>query len=214
MKIQVGNKNLTIRKWKGKDKKAFINALKKNDVQQNEIMDVLVYSCIEEDVVLSVDEFRYVLSRIRAYSLGEDISIDFLCSECGTLYTKIFKLKDIIRYTYNGLNEIKVQGHVIELGEIKNKDAYVELVLKDPLYDLLLRVESIDGDDAFTLESLISTFDELDVDVLDEIIDIWESSKFKLDDLNIVTCSNEQCGKETTYVFDELPSFFPESWIS
>ena len=213
MKIQVGNKSLTIRKWKGKDKKAFVGALKKKEINESAVMDALVYSCIEENTVLSVDEFRYALSRIRAYSLGEDISIEFYCDDCGTVYTRTFQLKDIITYVYEPLKEIKVDGYTIKLGEIKNRNVYSKLIAEDPLYDLLLRIEAVNGDDAFTLDSLMDMFDDMDVDVLTEILEIWEDAKFKVNDINIVKCTNEECGKETKFKFDELPGFFPASWF-
>ena len=77
MKIKLGNKELTIRKWKGRDKKKFMAAVNAELLDEQEITNSLVYDCIEEDVALSDDEFKYMLSKIRAYSLGEDISIEF-----------------------------------------------------------------------------------------------------------------------------------------
>lgn len=210
MKIKVGDNNLTIRKWKGKDKKAFVKAINKKDISENEVMDTLVYSCIEENVVLSIDEFRYVLSRIRAYSLGEEIKIDFYCDECGSIHKETFQLKDIIRFSYKELKEITVNDLTISLGPIKNKKIYNKLISEDEVYDLILRIEKINGDDAFTLDSLLETFDELDVDILTEVFEIWESSKFTVEDINDVTCS---CGSKSSFKFDELPGFFPTSWF-
>lgn len=213
MKLKVGDKTLTIRKWKGKDKKAFVKAFKNKTLDENEIMNTLVYNCIEEDVVLSVDEFRYALSRIRAYSLGEDLSIDFYCEDCGTIHKHDFKIKDIIRCTYSPLYEIKAKDVRIKLGAIKNRDSYVKLVAEDELYDLLLRIDSINGDNSFTLDGLIEMFDDMDIDVLTDVLEQYESAKFKVDDINIVRCSNPECGKEVKYKFDNLPGFFPPSWF-
>ena len=211
MKIKVGNKNLTIRKWKGKDKKNFINALKKKDIDENEVMQALVYSCIEESAALSVDEFRYVLSRIRAESLGEEIKIEFYCTKCGELYTKTFLLKDIISFSYNELKEIKVDGVHIVLGEIRNKEFYIKKVSEDQLYDLLLRIKSYNGNDTFTLSELEEMFDDMDIDTLDKVLQIYNDAKFKVLDVNTVQCPS--CSHQTKYKFDELPGFFPQSWF-
>lgn len=212
MKIQVGNKTLTISKWKGKHKKEFISAINNNQDNQNEekIKNILVYSCIEEDVVLTPDEFRYVLSRIRAYSLGEEIKIDFYCPKCGETFEKIFQIKDIIRPEYKKLQEIKVQDLEIKLGEIKNKEIFYEKILEDPIYELLFKVKSFNGNDTFNLEELEELFDNLDIDVLEKVLEIYEEHRFQIDDINSVTC---ECGNSMVFEFDELPGFFPENWF-
>lgn len=211
MKITVGNKELTIRKWKGKDKKKIVKALSAGtDDDQFTILNALVYDSIEEDVTLSTDEFKYVLSRIRAISIGEGVDIEFYCDSCGNNFDRHFELKDIIRYSYTELSEINVPGAKIKLGEIKNKKYYVEKVVQDDIYDLLLRVEEINGNSAFTLDTLEEFFDDLDLDVLTEIVQIFEDSKFTVDDVNEVTC---KCGKVQQYQFDEIPGFIPESWV-
>lgn len=211
MKLKVGNNNLTIRKWKGKDKKNFMSLINGEEVNEHEIMESIVYSCIEEDVVLSVDEFKYVLSRIRAYSLGEGISVEFYCESCGSVFKQDFKLSDVYSYTYTELNEIKVPGYTIKMGDIKNKDFYIEKIKEDSLYDFLLRIESINGDDTYDLEKLEELFDEMDIDILTDILDQYEDARFKLKDINTVKCPS--CFKETKYQFDELPGFFPDSWF-
>lgn len=210
MELNLGDKKITIRKWKGKDKKNFINSLKKANIDQNEIMQALVYSCVEENVTLSQDEFKYVLSRIRAVSLGEKISIEFYCDACGNVQAQEFNLKDVIRYTHKPLSEIAVGDLRIKLGEIRSREVYLQKIEEDPNYDFLLRIEEINGDDAFTLEDLEKKFDDLDLDVLTEVMAKFNESRFKIDDINVVKC---KCGKEQTYQFDELPGFLPESWF-
>jgi hypothetical protein len=211
MKIDIGSKQINIRGWKGKDKKAFLNALKVEKIDENNVMDTLVYSCIEEDIILSTDEFKYVLSRIRAISLGEEINIEFYCTKCGELYKKDFLLKDIIRWSYNNLKEIKVQDIIIKLGEIKNKTIYIQKIAEDELYDLLLRIESFNGDTSFTLDELIDKFDNLDLSIISNIIEQYENAKFKLLNINTVECP--KCKNKTDFEFDELPGFFPQSWF-
>lgn len=211
MKIKVGNKNLTIRKWKGKDKKNFLKLLNKEKLDEVQIMEAMVYSCIEEEIILSIPEFKYVLSRIRAYSIGENINIEFYCEDCGEMFNKDFKLSDIYSYTFKNINEIKSNDIVIKLSEIRNKDFYIKKISEDELYDFLLRIESINGNDTMDLSQIEDYFDELDVDVLTDILEQYENTKFKLLDIHTVKCEN--CESETLYQFDELPGFFPSAWF-
>ncbi len=211
MEIDLGSKKINIRSWKGRDKKAFLKALKDEDVQENVVMNALVYNCIEEDVILSIPEFKYVLSRIRAISLGEELEIEFYCTECSTIHKQKFLLKDIIKYSYTNLKELKYQNIIIELGEIKNKEIYIQKIAQDPLYDLLLRVESFNGNNTFTLEELEEKFDDLDLNILTEIITQFDDAKFTVLDENYVTCP--ECKDKVLFEFDELPNFFPESWF-
>lgn len=212
MKIKVGDKTLTIRKWKGRNKKEFVKALKSENLNEMQVMDTLVYSCIEEDAILSVDEFRYVLSKIRTYSLGDDVEVEFYCEKCGEVFKKQLKISDIIKYTYKDLKEIKVDDVHIVLGNIRNKDAYISKVSEDEDYDIFFRIESINGNDAFTMDELIDMFDDMDIDTLTKVMEIWEESRFKLDDVSDIECPS--CSHVTKFRFDEIPGFFPESWFT
>lgn len=210
MKIIVGDKNLTITKWKGKNKKDFIRLVNDQDSNNQQLLETLVYSCIEEDVILSTEEFRYVLTRIRAYSLGELIKFEFLCDECQEVFHREMELNDIITYSHKTLKDIKVPGAKIKFGDIKNKAIYTEKIAEDPDYDFLFRIASINGNDTFTLSELEEILDNLDIDVLEEVMSIYEEHRFKVQDVNTVTCD---CGNEMQFKFDELPGFFPENWF-
>ncbi|UOK16787.1 hypothetical protein [Vibrio phage phiKT1024] len=209
-KIKMGDKTLTINKWKGRNKKEFTRLLNDPEKNEQQMMESLVYSCIDEDVVLSTDEFRYILSQIRAHSLGEDINFEFYCDKCNETFKKTLRISDIIRFNHKPLKNIKVDGVKIKLGEIKNKEIYAEKVVEDPLYDFLMRIEEINGNDTFSLLELEEIIDELELDVLEEVMKIYEDHRFKIDDINTVTC---ECSHEMTFKFDELPGFFPESWF-
>lgn len=211
MKLKLGNKTVTIRKWKGKDKKALINALKANENKDQSVIKSLVYSCIEEDVALDVQELQYVLMHIRALSLGDTFNIDLHCDSCNTESKYTYKISDVIRYSFIDKNILQSGDVTIKLGKIRNKEFYLKKVVEDSMYDLLLRVESFNGDESFTLDELIEKFDDLDVDVLDDIINQWETTRFKLDDINEVECPN--CHNKELYKFDAIPNFFPESWL-
>lgn len=211
MKLKLGNKTVTIRKWKGKDKKSLINALKSNENKEQSVINSLVYSCIEEDVILDVQETQYVLMHIRAISLGDHFNITLHCDECDTHSEHSCKISDKIRYSFIDKDVLQSGDVVVKIGNIKNKDFYLKKITEDSMYDLLLRVESFNGCDTFTLDELIEKFDDLDVDVLDDIINQWETTRFKVDDINEVECPN--CHNKELYKFDAIPNFFPDSWI-
>lgn len=211
MKLKLGNKSVTIRKWKGKDKKALIKALKANENKDQSVINSLVYSCIQEDVILDVQEIQYVLMQIRALSLGDDFDITLHCDSCDADSKHRFKITEVVRYSFIDKDVLQSGDVTVKLGKIRNKDFYLKKVAEDSMYDLLLRVESFNGDDAFTLDELIEKFDDLDVDVLDDIIGQWESIRFKLDDINEVECP--KCHNKELYKFDAIPNFFPDSWV-
>lgn len=209
--IEIGSGKITIRKWKGKDKRNFIAAMKKESVDEKEVMDALVYSCIAEpNVVLSTEEFRYVLSRIRAISIGDDVKYTFQCPSCYETTEYEYKITELITGSFNRKDTIDVPGLNIKLGNIQNKDFYIQQVQEDSIYDFLLRIESINDNNAFTLDEVLDMFDDLDVDVIDNVMEQWEDIRFKVDDLNTVAC---KCGHDVEYHFDEIPEFFPTSWF-
>ena len=74
----------------------------------------------------------------------------------------------------------------------------------------LLKIESFNGDDAFTLEGLIEKFEDLEIDTITEIMEIYDDHKFKVNDVNEIECD---CGHKMKFEFDELPGFFPDSWF-
>lgn len=210
-KITVGTRELTIRKWKGKDKRNFINALKKSDIHELDIMDSLVYSCIiEDDIVLSPDEFKHVLTQIRVFSLGDDVSYNFFCEACGETTEHEFKMTEILKPEFSNENIIQTENFIIELGNIKNKKFYLDKIKEDDIYDFLLRIKKVNDNDTFDIDYLMDIFDEMDVGELQDVMDKWEDIRFKVNDINKVTCG---CGQVEEYSFDEIPEFFPKEWF-
>ena len=126
------------------------------------------------------------------------------------MFVKNFKISEAIRYKHKTLSKIEIDGINIKLGPIRNKKIYMEKIQEDTDYDLLMRIQSINGNEDFNLEQLEQLFDELDLDVIENIIKIYDDHKFTIDNINTVKC---KCGHEQTYEFDEIPGFLPESWF-
>lgn len=214
MKIKLNNREITIRKWKAKEKKEFLNTVR-NSESLDTLQDVLVYNCIEENVALNADEFKYVLTQIRSYSLGDEIELEFFCDNCKTKFLNTIKLSSVVKPLISDKKEIKSKNYKIKLGEIRNVDFYKEIIKANPTeerdYDFYLRIQSINGDDSMTLDEIVQLFDEMDIDEFDSIFNQWEDIRFKIDDSADISCKN--CETVVKYSFDEIPGFFPPSWF-
>lgn len=214
MKIKLNNREITIRKWKAKEKKEFLNTVR-NSESLDTLQDVLVYNCIEEKVALNADEFKYVLTQIRSYSLGDEIELEFFCDNCKTKFLNTIKLSSVVKPLISDKKEIKSKNYKIKLSEIRNVDFYKEIIKANPTeerdYDFYLRIQSINGDDSMTLDEIVQLFDEMDIDEFDSIFNQWEDIRFKIDDSADISCKN--CETIVKYSFDEIPGFFPPSWF-
>lgn len=215
MKIKLGTNEITIRKWKAKEKKEFLNTVRTSD-SLDVLQDVLVYNCIEEDVALSAEEFKYVMTQIRSYSLGETIDLEFFCENCKVKFLNTINLKEIIKPIISNKKEIKTANYKIRLGKIRNPSFYRETIKNNPLeekdYDFYLRISSINDNDSMSLEEIVQLFNDMDIDEFDNIFEKWENMRFKIDDTAEICC--KKCGTAVKYSFDEVPGFFPPSWFN
>lgn len=214
MKVKLNNQEITIRKWKAKEKKEFLNTVR-NSESLDTLQDVLVYNCIEEKVALNADEFKYVMTQIRSYSLGDEIELEFFCDSCKSKFLNTIKLQEIIKPIISNLKEIETKNYRIKLGNIRNVDFYKETIKNNPNeekdYDFYLRIESINGDESMTLEEIVELFNEMNIDEFDSVFERWEDIRFKIDDTSEISCKN--CQDKVKYSFDEVPGFFPPAWF-
>ena len=89
------DKTYKIRKWKAKEKKEFLNIIKTEN-NLDRVQDVLVYNCIDGDAAFNASEFKYVISKLRQYSLGNEIELEFYCDDCKIKFLKTIELDKII----------------------------------------------------------------------------------------------------------------------
>lgn len=208
------DKKYNIRKWKAKEKKEFLNTIKRGD-SLDTLQNVLVYNCIEGDAAFNPDEFKFVLTKIREYSLGSELNLEFFCEKCKSKFLKVLNISDIIKPIYKNINTIKTNNYNIQLTSIRNCSIYKETIEKFPEnsyeYDFYLRIESINDNDAMTLDEIVELFDNMDIDEFDNIFNQWEDIRFKINDEVDVSCSS--CGNTVRYSFDSIPGFFPVNWF-
>lgn len=216
--VPFGKKEVTIREWKGKDRKAFKALIKESEnLSEEDIAQVLVYNCIEEDVVLNPYELKYILGLLRSKSISDDIKFKWTC-ECSHLNTLDLKISEIQRgVVYDGeAPEFKLNGKTVIFKNVKNSKKYKELMTSANeerfLVDMALHIHSIDGDESRTLQEILDYFDEeCTTKELDQLWNQYRECMFKLDDINELTC--ERCNTKQKYRFDEIPGFFPETWF-
>lgn len=215
--ITIRDKEVKFRKWKVKDKNKFLsNILEEPD--NNIIMNALVYDCLEDDnIALSLEEYKYVLSTIRKESISDDIEYEFTCPKCNHEYTYNTKISEIMRMKAQKYGKISCKDVSFKMGEIKNKKLYLEAInivednREKEIIDFLFHVEELNGSDAFTFDYLYDFIEELDLDIAMDIFKQWNEMKFSIDDVNVVRCP--ECSYEEEFKFNFIPNFFPESWF-
>lgn len=216
--LDLRGKKLKFRKWKAKDKKNFIKKIKTSEnVKERDLTNELVYDCLEDkNIALSIDEFRYVISKIREKSLGSDVKFELFCDGCKTKFNTTEKIGDIIKQKYKKYKNISVNDIDITIDEPINVKFYYDTINRcetDDEYnfvDFLLRIKKINDIDTFKFDELVDYFDNLDITVLDEILTKWEEMCFVVDDVKEVECPH--CKAKQKYKFDIIPDFFPENW--
>lgn len=215
-KIVELDKKYKIRKWKAREKREFLNTIK-NGESLDTLQGVLVYNCIEGEAAFNPDEFKYMMSQIRQYSIGNTVDLEFYCKCCKNKFLKNIEIDKLIKPIKSNKKEIKSKNYNIIIGEIKNPN-YYKSITEDINYisytkevDFYLRIVSINDNDCMSLDEIIDLFDNMDIDEFDNIFNQWEDIKFKIDDKYNVECSS--CNDSVVYSFDEIPGFFPPSWF-
>lgn len=211
MEIQLGSRKVNIRRWKVKDRKA-VKALYREDLSEEKVLkklvEILVFNCIEEKIDLNPDEIKYLLAKIREYSLNKKITYKFSCPECSKMNEVELSCDEIFKPKFGEIKNIKN----IELQDVKNPALFNQVLMESesPLLDnLMLRIKTINGE-VFNYEKIKSYFDEMDTLELDEILDEFEKMIFTLDSEIEVTC---ECGHTQKIDFDSIPDLMPIEWV-
>jgi len=210
LNVRINRKRVYFRKWRVKDKNKFLN----NKHDRVRVKEALVYDCLKDELNLSDEEYKYMLMVIRDASLPNEISYDFTC-ECGHSYVYTPKLTDIMKPVFNGYGVISAGDVSFEMQPIQNREFYestMEGCSKSEyvLFDFLLHIKTMNGDDCLSFDELLNEINNMDVDVFEDVFIQWNSMKFKVNNIAPVTCP--KCSLKQLYEFDDLPNFFPETW--
>jgi len=216
MEITFNDKTIKYRKWKVKDRNAFVNAQNKIDKRQ-----ALVYNCLDEpNTPLDNEEYNYMLLKIRSESLSPLITYTLKCPKCGKIHSANINLNDFLSKVnntdYSNIIVNNINNTTIELQPIKNKNSYETALTQtdDPyekyILDFAFHVKTINNNSALTFDAVKKFIYDLDVDDFEQIFSAWESQRFKINMTGYIECP--YCLENTLYNFDDLPDFFPRSW--
>ncbi len=210
--IELNGKKIRFRKWKVKDKRNLDKAQTTPERRQ-----IFVYDCLEDpNTPLDIEEYNYVLACIRDFSLHSPLEYSVECPSCHHKFSMGQTALQAVTPIFAKYELIEFKGHIIEVGNVKNKKIYEEAVLKAAtaveryITDFALHIKKIDGSDVSNLDEIISFIEELDVDDYEYIFERWDEMRFKCNVIHPVVCP--ECKKVNDIDFSDMPTFFPASW--
>lgn len=208
----INGKTYNFRKWKVKDRLALTKARDKSEVRS-----ILVYNCLEDNtVVFDENQYQYALLQIREKSLQKKIHFNLTCEKCGKDYEHEITISDVFKPVDGTYGLIKVGDIEVEVQDVQNRKFYEDTILEitdgeeRKLVDFALHIKSINNDENFDFKKVMEFIGNLDIDVFEQIINQWFKMQFRFENTAKVKCP--YCENEESYVFDNLPGFFPESW--
>ncbi len=210
--VELNGRTIKYRKWKVKDKKALDKA--ETNLEKRKIF---VYDCLENpNTPLDIEEYNYILSLIRDYSLHSTLDYDLECPECHHKFSVGKTSAQVVQPIYATYGTIEFKGNTITVGNVKDRDVYEETISKTItsmeryISDFALHIQTINGSDVTTIDEVIDFLDNLDVDDYENVFAQWESMRFKCNVIHSVECPN--CKKVNDFDFSDMPTFFPSSW--
>jgi hypothetical protein len=206
--IDLGHHSVFARKWKAKDRKNFKKAIQVNNDLDKSIIETLVLNCLEDrNVALTYDEIQYILIELRKVSVSDKFTFKYTCGNCGTNHKLSVKIDDINKPLFKEWGEV---GNVV-LGEIANSKFYNDNKDEsDEIKELAFHTKSVNGNNNLTFDEVIAYYDDMEINEFDEIIIAFDDMKFKIGNEKEFKCD---CGNTQIYEFDEIPGFFPDSWL-
>ncbi len=210
--LMFNGRTLHFRKWKVKDKFELDKAKTLSDIRK-----ALVYNCLNEHCILDLDEYNYVLFKIRNASVHEPFTYEYECPHCGNVKQIETYLDDVIGFSGGNVKELETLN--IKLKYIDNEDLYETLVVENPdmyqqfINDFALHIKSYNDTEIKNqkdVEVFVEYLSNLDVDVAEKLFKEWNDKRFKFVIEADVICEN--CGETEICDFANLPEFFPASW--
>ena len=208
--VKFNGRTIKFRKWKVKDKKAL--DLCKTETEKRK---VYVYGCLDNpNEPLDIEEYNYVLSHIRDYSMSTPLEFSVKCS-CGEEFDVSLSASEIVTAVDANYDPIVVDDMVIELGNVRNQEMYEKIVLNSAtmseryISDFAMHITRINYNDV-EYSDVIDFIENLDVDKYEVIFRKWDSQRFKCSFNHEVTCP--KCKRKNVYNFEDMPDFFPSTW--
>lgn len=214
----VSGMDIQYRKWKVKDKLELdkVDSDVTLDPVQKRIKkrEIFVYNCLKDRAVLDIEQYNYVLSLIREYSLHTPMEFTLECTSCKAQFLKSLSTPEIITFRDSNYRDITVKDLTFKMGNVtdSNYDFDILNALSTSerfLADFAYHVQSVNGNTATPTDTMEILYN-LDVDDFQVLFDSYNDQKFVCCFGKAIKCP--ECENEDVYEFDNLTAFFPKSW--
>jgi hypothetical protein len=216
------NKIIHLRKWKVKDRKLFKKVVDERgeNLSPNDMARTLIFPCIrEKNILLTDEELKVVLYKLREISIGETFEFTFECSNelCQKENTLDIKMKDVNKIKQSDWAPVTIGENVVVFGETIDPAFYYEKMAEQrtpddkQIADLAMHILSINGEETTGAVKMMEYLENLDVGDLDKIFEEYKKQQFIQDNIFTVKC--KYCKKPQKFMFDDIPGFFPETWF-
>lgn len=213
---RIGDREFKFKPWTTKNEKDYLIAVEsEEDITDDMLFDILIKPCLEDpDISLSVNEQKMLIIEIRKKSLGGTFPMRYICKKCKNVNDIDVEFDQIINFSPDKFELIKVDDLVFNLGHIQSQN------LKDRLKeqktnvdyaftDFLLHIHSIEVDgtleDTFTFDELQDFVENLPTYIFDEVYEKFQAMKSKLEFELTTFCLT--CNTENEVEFDHIPNF-------
>lgn len=216
--VTISGMTLEYRKWKVRDKMELDRIETDSNLSTTEKQiqkrKVFVYNCLKEPVILDLEQYNYVLSLIREYSLHTPIEFTLECSSCQEQFSTTLSTPEIITFREPEYKDISVGGLTFSFGNVRSPE-YDRDILESFsaserfIVDLAHHVTELNGEEVQPRE-VIDALQDMDVDDYQELFRLYDSQRALCNFRRAVKCPH--CENTDFYEFDNLTSFFPQSW--
>jgi hypothetical protein len=221
---KIGDKEIKFKEWTAKEERKYLQAMEneKTKITDKLIFDLLILPCVEDkELVLSVQEQKYLLIEIRKVSIGQTFNDKITCSECEKETEYEIKIDDICSYEKAKYSKIEIKNEeenfIFNIGPIRTNKEKEKLVLDNGIInyifaDFLLHIHSIEIDgelnEGFRFKELTDFMDSLPTRIFDEVFEKYQVMVDSLELKYKYKCPH--CAVEDTKEYETIPNFL---WI-
>jgi hypothetical protein len=206
--IKLGKEKIvTIKPWKTKTKKEFLNLIKKNNgdfknIKESEVLKVLLTPYIEpNDIFLSDAEKEYLIICIRNISLDNNISFLIECSGCGEKIPVKCEIMDLVKYQEN---QYPIILNDISWIDIKNNTQSKYKDYMPGTIEMLSHISDYKGE--VNLDKMVEIYDNMELKESDDLYKDYTTIRSSIKIEREETCP--YCSELDTYYLESVPDLF------
>lgn len=202
MNINFGNKEISIKEWKGKERRLLQRSIDDESLTPALINKILIKDCMDNNVYLSSAEINFVYFSQYKECFSNDLNVEFQCPECAAINKQLVNVQNL-------LDECEISKlDVIDLSQVSFKfgiPSYSEEVMSNfdeklintsdkVYYNMLISIESVivngelkDKPDISYLDELIES---LSISDFDKLMTYFTENSFKFMPVSLLTCKS------------------------